>query len=339
MRKIMLLCLAVTLSIQCGRNRVAAGDSVNGHRQSESHHTEQRQAETGTMPERFNFNLPLKTAGGTQLWTDHLWRDGYRVQRNALTGHWRLLDRDNIRRAWGSRPQCESELERLSPKSQVSGGQHYVVLLHGLMRTSGSMKTLEPVLAEAGMTNCIRFSYASTRQSIGQHAAALREIIEDLPADSTFSFVGHSMGNIVVRHLVGDLQREGDPTNILGRCQSMVMLGPPNQGALIARRLGKTKLFEWVTGQGGTELGARWEQFESNLATPPFPFHIIAGDIDPPIGNPLTSGDGDFVVSVEEAKLNGASSFQTVPVLHSFLMNAPDVMQKTAELLVQASRH
>ncbi|MCC9599835.1 alpha/beta hydrolase [Stieleria sp. JC731] len=324
MSKSLLLCFALFLGLQANRDQVNSEDNATSEK-----------TETQTMSERHNFNLPLKTAGGTQLWTDHLWRCGFRVQQNALTGHWRLLDEANVRRAWGNRSQCENMLELLCPSKDQPQGQHYVVLLHGLMRTSGSMKPLEPVLTKAGMPNCLRFSYASTRCSIGQHAAALRELLEALPADSTFSFVGHSMGNIVVRHLVGDLQSDGDQHALLPRCKSMVMLGPPNQGAAIARRLGKTKLFEWVTGQGGIELGPQWDEFNARLATPPFPFHIVAGDIDPPIANPLVDGSGDYVVSVEEAKLDGSTSFQTVPVLHSFLMSNPDVMQKTADLLGQ----
>ncbi|MCA9137482.1 MAG: hypothetical protein KDB00_12005 [Planctomycetales bacterium] len=282
-----------------------------------------------------NFNLPLKTANFTQIWTDHLWRQGYRVQQNSLTGHWRLIDADNYRRAWGTKQQCVDSLDQRCPKADDPPPTHHVVMLHGLMRTCDSMKSLDNHLAKNGMPDSIRFSYASTRASIGDHAAALRELLEDLPANDTFSFVGHSMGNIVVRHAIGDLQSDGDPKQILPRCKSMVMLGPPNQGAMIAERLAPTKVFGWVAGKGGLELGAQWKQLEPKLAVPPFPFHIIAGDVTTPVANPLVDGEGDFVVSLEEAKLDGASSFNTVPVLHSFLMDNEATMKKTAELLAQ----
>ncbi|WP_145219706.1 lipase [Stieleria sp.] len=290
-------------------------------------------SEDPIMAETSNFNVPLKTTHFSQIWTDHLWRDGYRVQQNALTGHWRLIDADNYRRAWGNKQQCVDSLNQKCPKTAPSTAKHHVILLHGLMRTCGSMKALETQLAENELPHTIRFSYASTRGSIGDHAAALRELLEDLPSDDTFSFVGHSMGNIVVRHLIGDLQADGDPNQILPRCESMVMLGPPNQGAMIAQRLAPTKVFGWVTGQGGMELGANWKQLAPKLAVPPFPFHIIAGDVTTPVANPLVDGEGDFVVGIEEAKLDGAKSFTTVPVLHSFLMDNADVMEKTIQLL------
>ena len=302
------------------------------------------------------FNVPLKTTGGTQLWTDHCDRDGLRIQQNALTGHWRLLDSHDVRQAWGTRQACEAKLGELciaaeslstptpspgsAPGNTNAAPRHAVVMLHGLMRTRHSMKTLAQSLADKGSADggepiqTIRFSYASTRSSIGDHAAALREVLESQPSSTQFSFVGHSMGNIVVRHLIGDLKRDGDPQNILPRCRSMVMLGPPNQGAAIARRLAPTKLYGWVTGAGGMELGPGWEAFSANLATPDFPFLIIAGDVSgSTVQNPLVDGSSDFVVSVDEAKLDGSVAVETFPVLHSFLMNDAAVVERTVDFL------
>ena len=47
-------------------------------------------------------NVPFPTAGGEVFWTDLAEIDGWRVQRNTVTGHCRLLDPENIRRAWGT---------------------------------------------------------------------------------------------------------------------------------------------------------------------------------------------------------------------------------------------
>jgi pimeloyl-ACP methyl ester carboxylesterase len=281
------------------------------------------------------WNLSIKTAGGTQVWTDHLYREGFRIQQNSLTGHWRLLDPSDVRQAWGTRQQCQLGLDQLKPQTTPTDGQpkHTVILLHGLMRTQHSMKNLGTKISETEPVDVIRFSYASTRASIGDHAVALRAVMENLPADTQFSFVGHSMGNIVVRHLVGDLQ-QNDPHGILPRCKSMVMLGPPNQGAAIARRLAPTGLYGIVTGKGGMELGANWNEFVKKLATPPFPFMIIAGDrSEATIQNPLVAGSSDFVVSVEEAKLDGCEKFETVPVLHSFLMDDPTAMKLAVDFI------
>ena len=279
-------------------------------------------------------NLALKTGGGIQFWTDHIHRKGYRIQQNALTGHWRLLDPQNVRVSWGTRKTCDAALDKACPAlAESDPPRHVVVLLHGLMRTRGSMKSLEQKFNDESFPDVIRFSYASTRAPIADHAQALRDVLEHYPANTQFSFVGHSMGNIVVRHLLGDL-REQDSTGLLGRCRSMVMLGPPNQGAVIAKRLSRTGVFGWVTGQGAMELGPKWEALEKKLATPDFPFAIIAGDVsEQTIQNPLVDGSSDLVVSVEEAQLDGAQWLKTVPVLHSFLMNNESVQTMTIDFI------
>ena len=48
------------------------------------------------------------------------------------------------------------------------------------------------------------------RRSISDHARALKEVLENLPSHTELRFVGHSMGNIVVRHLIADLKKD-DP--------------------------------------------------------------------------------------------------------------------------------
>ena len=330
---IALLIVATILPWFPPAERMIAGEAQVGEEESvESKETDESEKKISSR-----FNLAVKTAGGTQLWTDHINRGGYRIQQNVLTTHWRLLDANDVRQAWGTRAHCESILDEMSPAPQTADKpKHVVVLLHGLMRTHHSMKPLEANLAEEGFSNVIRFSYASSRSSIGDHASALREVLENLPADTEVSFIGHSMGNIVVRRLIGDLERANDPKAILPRCRSMVMLGPPNQGAAIARRLAATGVYEWITGKGGMELGPEWAAFVQQLATPEFPFAIIAGDLSKnsvTIPNPLVDGSSDFVVSVDEAKLDGAESFETVPVLHSFLMNDESARKITVEFI------
>jgi len=287
-----------------------------------------------------NLNVPLPTLGGTQFWTDYVHRNGYRIQQNALTGHWRLIDAGNMRRAWGSRPDVEAQLEALVPRSSIASRSDTkaqpptIVLVHGLMRTDHSMKSLEEKLKQSGYNDVIRFGYASTRQPLADSAAALREVLEGQPKETEFCFIGHSMGNILVRHLLGDARRDDDPAGLLPRCRAMVMLGPPNNGAMIAKRLGSTGVFGWVAGPGALELGPNWDDLAPKLDTPAFPFAVVAGNVAAKaIRNPLVEGKNDFIVRVAEARLEGAEVFREVPVLHSFLMNDSDVQDWTIEFL------
>lgn len=277
-------------------------------------------------------NLKMTTWGGKQLWTDHCWRQGWRVQQNVISGHWRVLDSENVRHAWGSREACEQILQAQELSHEIPGKQ-VIILMHGLMRSAASMSSLQTFLSNTLEVPVYSFEYASTRDAIGAHAAALREVIAGLPDDVRLRFVGHSMGNIIVRHAIGDWQRDADHQT-LARIDSVVMLGPPNRGASLARQLSRTKIFGWVTGQGGLELGPQWQTFEERLAIPPCPFGIVAGRLpESTFQNPLVEGASDFVVCVEETRLDGAADFLEVPCLHSFLMDEPQVQQAVANFL------
>jgi len=276
------------------------------------------------------FTLQLPTAGGRQFWTDHCWRNGWRIQQNAVTGHWRLLDPGNVRHAWGSRRACEHLLDR-QPGANGPARRHHVILLHGLFRSAASMQPLAARLEGGEDRRSVLFEYASTRASITAHAAALRDVVEGLPQTVSISFVGHSMGNIVVRHALGDWERAANQ-QMLDRITAVVMLGPPNQGAAIARQLAKLPAYGLVAGQGGLELGPEWQQLRAKLATPRCPFGIIAGRLPDGFTNPLVGGAGDFVVSVDETRLPGGTMLE-VNQVHSLLMDEPAVQQAVANFI------
>jgi triacylglycerol esterase/lipase EstA (alpha/beta hydrolase family) len=220
-----------------------------------------------------NFNFKTTTLGGMQFWTDYRWIAGVRLQQNAVTKHWRVLDAENVRLAWGVREDCENFFDDFIRRNHSNLRYHRVViLLHGLMRTPRSMRGMAAAIQREIACDTILPTYASTRAPVADHAFALRCLIESFPGDPSIDFVAHSMGNIVIRHAINDWKKLGDPKNISKRLHRMVMLGPPNQGATIAKRLAKTGLFGLIAGQGGLDLGRDWNQLQSNLATPEFPF-------------------------------------------------------------------
>jgi len=274
------------------------------------------------------------TAGGWQLWTDYVYRRGYRLQKYSLLESWRLLDETNHRIVSGSRLDCEAELERLVPSEswQLETGP-FVVLTHGLLRSSYCMVTLQRDLIARGFAGVIRYSYASTRGTIEEHGAAFAEFVESLPTKSPLSFVGHSMGNIVLRAAVSRWEKD-DSRRVRERMHRVVMLGPPNQGAMVARQLSKTGIFELIAGPGAMQLGPNWDAVKDKLGVPPCPFLVIAGDRSgDPLSNPLVEGPSDYLVSVDEAKLEGMSKFMVVPVAHGLMMSNKRVCDATAEFL------
>src|SRR5690349_18171564 len=79
-------------------------------------------------------NLPLPTLGGEQFWSDELVYQGWRIQQNVLTQHYRLLDPLDIRRAWGTDAQCRAAFEEWKRRDNIQppAGQA-VITLHGLI--------------------------------------------------------------------------------------------------------------------------------------------------------------------------------------------------------------
>lgn len=277
-------------------------------------------------------NLKFKTLGGAQFWTDVRYAGNWRIQQNSETHHHRLLNQNSVRMAWGNRLHCDRKLDQAIAKrqTQICSGK-LVIVLHGLIRTNGSMAKMAKFLSDQGYST-INFQYASTRRSVGEHAAALRSVIDNLgPEVTEIYFVGHSLGNIVVRRYLGDTQNQatgaqGDP-----RIKRIVMIGPPNQGSAMAQMLKKSFLFDKIAGVSGAELSRGWEALAPTLATPKVEFGIIAGGqaTEKNLSNFMLQGPDDFTVSLEEAKLVGAHDLLVRPLLHSTMMQKPLTLEAT----------
>lgn len=273
-------------------------------------------------------NLPLPTLGGKQLWTDlRIDPAGWRIQRHALTGHCRLLDPRNTRRAWGSQADCEAAWTKSGPPHAhpaTRTGRELVVVLHGLGRTRSAMRPMADHFRAAGY-DVIDFGYASTRCGIDEPAAALAGVLKELGGYDRVHFVGHSLGALVVRRYLAMPASEIAPPT--GR---VVMLAPPNQGSALAARLKRNPVYLLAIGPIGQEI-AEWKRLEKSLATPR-DFAVIAGDCKS-FSNPLLDDAADLVVTVEETKLDGMSDFLCVDVTHTFLMRNPQVIRQTLSFL------
>ena len=58
-------------------------------------------------------NVPLPTMGGQMVWDTLAEANGWRLQQNELTKHCRILDPDDVRRAWGTKNGMMKALETL----------------------------------------------------------------------------------------------------------------------------------------------------------------------------------------------------------------------------------
>ena len=263
--------------------------------------------------------ISTPSLGGKQFWADELFFHQWRIQRNVLTEDCRLLDDQNRRHASGTYAECRQALDRLKQDrhlSRMTGKA--VVVLHGLGRSRASMESLCRYLRQTGGYQVFNVSYPSTQSDVAEHARSLRRIIDSLDGIEEINFVGHSLGNIVIRHYLGDLARQepwkqsanaaAADRRAWARFHRFVMLAPPNHGAQLATTFADNIVFREVAGDPGQELGRDWPELEKRLAAPPFPFGIIAGGRGTQKGyNPLLPGDNDLMISVETTKLAGAA--------------------------------
>jgi hypothetical protein len=121
----------------------------------------------------------------------------------------------------------------------------------------------------------------------------------------------------------------------LGR---IVMLGPPNQGSEVVDRLGRLRLFHWINGPAGQELGTSSQSLPRQLPPPKTKFGVIAGTHSINwILSCLIPGTDDGKVSVERAKLAGMADFITVPVSHPFLVRNRQAIGLTLAFLHSGS--
>lgn len=285
-------------------------------------------------------NLPTKTLGGQQYWTDRRVEGGWRIQHNQVTGHFRLLDATDTRRAWGTRLQCDGVWQSLVESGHIQPYRgRVVILLHGLNRSHHSMQPLAEKLRQETDFQVINFQYASSLGRVQDHATALAGVIDSLGPDvKEIHFVAHSLGNIVVRNYLYQRQNVEQGQTTDPRLTRMVMFGPPNQGSRLARLLALDPAFNAVAGVSGRQLSQSWAELEAELAVPRFPFAVIAGGGDEPdwVERVVFDGPSDRIVSVAETHLPGAVLEVQLPIAHTFMMRDPRAMQIAVDFLTGA---
>jgi pimeloyl-ACP methyl ester carboxylesterase len=274
--------------------------------------------------------LTDKTLGGRQFWADVAFFHDWRIQQNVLTEHFRLLDGDDYRHAWGSRDECELTLQTIrdSRKLPPMSGEA-VILLHGIVRSSKSMRPLQRHLRlEHEGWRTFSFGYASTQVDIVRSAEYLHSVVQSLEGIERIHLVAHSMGGLIARAY---LARHEDPR--IGR---LVMIATPSLGAELADRFHRNFVYRAVFGPAGQQLTQDAEGFVATLPTPEIEFGVIAGGRGDGQGyNPLVPGDDDGTVSVACTRLPGAADFVVVDRLHTFLVSAPETRDYTLRFLKQ----
>jgi len=202
-----------------------------------------------------------------------------------------------------------------------------ILLIHGLGRSPLSMMSMASALQKAGHTT-ESFGYAATLKSFDEITLSLRDRLQKLSHHSPYGIVTHSMGGILTRAALANADFP-PPTHV-------VMLAPPNQSPWAARFANRLIPFRWFSGQSGRNLASA--DFYKQLPALDCPYTLIAGTAGPTGAfSPFGSEPNDLIVAVSEVRMRSQDPLIQLPVLHSFLMNNPQVQQTTIQAFANPS--
>jgi pimeloyl-ACP methyl ester carboxylesterase len=261
---------------------------------------------------------------GRQPWGDVWLRSGWRLQRRANTDIYRVLDPADIIQLQGSEATCRDFVRRMAPEAV---GNRALILLHGIGRDRRMMARMEQAASALGW-RVANLSYPSLTRPFEEHVAQVHGVIDGLTEAgmTDIRFAGHSMGGLIARAVMAE-------RNLACRA---VLLGSPNQGAILAEALGRYRAFHGIFGPCGRALTP------AHKSAIPIPdraeMAVIAGGTGRRGYNPLLPGDNDSIVTVAETRLPGnEADFLLVPSLHISLPLRSDVITATLGFLETGS--
>jgi len=205
--------------------------------------------------------------------------------------------------------------------------KRYVFLIHGLLSHPVLQLRMERRLRRAGFAVVNRW-YPTVRKTVQEHAADFAAIVEETLADSPdaeVNFVTHSIGGLIARYL---LSHFGCPN-----ARRMVMIAPPNKGAVLADRFDGMRLYRSILGERSA-VQLRTDGIHRECGVPPIEFGVIAGGRGNGRGfSPLIPGDNDGTISVENTHLEGERDFIVLPHQHTMLILRSDTIENVIHFL------
>ena len=207
--------------------------------------------------------------------------------------------------------------------TSLHGNPQCVFLLHGLCRTSRSMNKLAQSLVRSGY-DVVNVNYPSRHFPIARLSEDIHTRIRNHTDQRNYErihFVTHSMGGIIVRHILAN--------HTLSNLGRVVMLSPPNQGSEVVDRLKHLFTYKLLNGPAGLELGTDKADTPTRLGPARFDLGVITGRKTINfILSTMIPGENDGKVSAQRARLEGMRDFLVVGATHPFIMKNNEVIRQ-----------
>ena len=200
----------------------------------------------------------------------------------------------------------------------------HIVLVHGLGRSKYDMFMLSRAMRQEFPNSAVHsFDYQSRSQPLAISAEKLAHFLNEKVGEEPVSFIGHSLGGIVVRAL----DAAGASRSSL---QRLVTLGSPHNSAQIARYLSRYSAARKIFGPVLSEL--------ASLSLPTKPRQLEIGCIIGATGNrlgffPLLGADNDGLVLAKEALLEGCTATLSLAAFHGLMPFSPRIARHAAHFL------
>ena len=212
----------------------------------------------------------------------------------------------------------------------MSDSKHFVILIHGLWKSSFSMRRMARALRRSGFTPLNR-SYPTGWRGVMALAHSVNRFARArgcYEPDAELSLVTHSCGGLIARAYATTFR----PTNL----RRIVTIAPPNHGARLADIARPHPLRGILLRNGvGREIGVGPEAVCHTLdETIPAEVGIIAGGSGTADGFlPLLEEDNDGRVTVASTKLPCARDFIVLPYWHTSMPAVPEVIEQAIAFL------
>ena len=189
------------------------------------------------------------------------------------------------------------------------------ILIHGMGRTPLAMSILATRLRSSNIHPHL-FGYSVTFEKWEECIQRYQKFIEKHTSSDEYIIIGHSLGTVLTR---ATLPRLTHPP------KACFFLAPPTQVTSAARAFAHRRLIKLFMGEIGKVLTD--EKKMNSLPVPRVPTKIYAG-IAGPRGrySPFGEEPNDGLLTVKETFLPNIPT-QTVPSLHTFIMNSKLVTQ------------